>query len=39
MINAALIGTGWWGRTLVESMQPPGDHLRFVGAASCAINS
>ena len=30
MINAAIVGLGWWGRTLVESVQGSGDQLTFV---------
>jgi predicted dehydrogenase len=37
MINAALVGLGWWGRTLVESLQDPSDDLRFVAAATGTV--
>jgi predicted dehydrogenase len=34
MINAAIVGLGWWGRTLVESVQGSSDQLSFVGGAT-----
>ena len=34
MINAALVGMGWWGRTLVESVQGVSDEVRFVAGAT-----
>jgi predicted dehydrogenase len=34
MIKAAQIGLGWWGKTLVESVQETSDVIRFVAAAS-----
>jgi predicted dehydrogenase len=37
MINAAIVGLGWWGPTLVESMQEPSDDLRFVAAATRTV--
>ena len=30
MINAAIVGLGWWGKTLVESLADPSDAMRFV---------
>ena len=30
MINAAIVGLGWWGKTLVESVQGTSDDIRFV---------
>jgi len=33
MINAAIVGLGWWGKTLVESAQNS-DAIRFVAAAT-----
>jgi predicted dehydrogenase len=33
MINAAIVGMGWWGRTLVEAVQDS-DVIRFVAGAS-----
>ena len=29
MINAALVGLGWWGKTLVESLAAGSDVMRF----------
>ncbi len=34
MINAAIVGLGWWGKTLVESVQGTSDAIRFVAGAS-----
>jgi predicted dehydrogenase len=34
MINAAIVGLGWWGRTLVESVQGTSHKIRFVGGAT-----
>jgi predicted dehydrogenase len=34
MINAAIVGMGWWGKTLVESVQGSSDIIRFVAGAS-----
>jgi predicted dehydrogenase len=34
MIRAAQIGLGWWGKTLVESVQGVSPDLQFVAAAS-----
>jgi predicted dehydrogenase len=34
MIRAAQIGLGWWGKTLVESVQGSSDVMQFVAAAS-----
>ena len=34
MIRAAQIGLGWWGKTLVESVQGSSDVIQFVAAAS-----
>jgi predicted dehydrogenase len=36
MINAAIIGLGWWGRHLVESVQGSSERIRFVRAADLA---
>ena len=30
MIRAAIVGLGWWGRTLVEAVQNQSDEIRFV---------
>jgi predicted dehydrogenase len=37
MINAALVGMGWWGRTLVESVADGSDEVRFVAAATRTV--
>jgi len=34
MINAAIVGLGWWGKTLVESVQDSSDEVRFVAGAT-----
>jgi len=34
VINAAIVGLGWWGKTLVESVQGTSAVLRFVAAAT-----
>jgi predicted dehydrogenase len=34
VIRAAMIGLGWWGKTLVESVQGSSDVIQFVAAAS-----
>ena len=34
MIRAAQIGLGWWGKTLVESVQGTSDTMQFVAATS-----
>jgi predicted dehydrogenase len=34
MIDAAVVGLGWWGRTLVESVQGSSDAIRFVAGAT-----
>ncbi|HLG12765.1 MAG TPA: Gfo/Idh/MocA family oxidoreductase [Dehalococcoidia bacterium] len=39
MINAAIVGLGWWGRTLVESVQAGSDHLRFVAGATRTVSA
>ena len=31
MINAAIVGLGWWGKTLVESLAGGSDVMRFIG--------
>jgi predicted dehydrogenase len=38
MINAAIVGLGWWGRTLVESVQPGSDVIRFVAGATRTVS-
>ncbi len=34
MIRAAMVGLGWWGRTIVESVQSDSDIIRFVAGAT-----
>ncbi len=34
MIDAAIVGMGWWGKTLVESVQGRSDVIRFVAGAT-----
>ena len=34
MIKAAIVGLGWWGKTLVESVQGTSPDIQFVAAAS-----
>lgn len=34
MINAAIVGLGWWGKTVVESVQGSSDVIRFVAGAT-----
>ncbi len=31
MINAAMVGLGWWGKTLVESVQGTSDEISVRG--------
>ena len=37
MINAAIVGLGWWGKTLVESAQGS-DAIRFVAVGTRAVS-
>lgn len=34
MINAAIVGLGWWGKTLVESVQEDSDIIKFVAGST-----
>ena len=34
MINAAIVGLGWWGKTLVEAVQQDSDEIRFVAGTT-----
>jgi predicted dehydrogenase len=34
MIRAAMVGLGWWGKTLVESVQGSSNDIQFVAAAT-----
>ena len=37
MINAAIVGLGWWWKTLVESVQGTSAQIRFVAGASRTV--
>ena len=37
MINAAIVGLGWWGKTLVESVQGSSDSIQFVAGATRTV--
>ena len=34
MINAGIVGLGWWGKTLVEAVSGQSDQIRFVAGAT-----
>ena len=38
MIRAAIVGMGWWGRTIVESVQSDSDVVRFVAGATRTVS-
>ena len=38
MINAAIVGLGWWGKTLVESVQGTSPDIQFVAGASRTVS-
>ena len=38
MIRAAIVGLGWWGRTIVESVQQGSDRVRFVAGATRTVS-
>jgi predicted dehydrogenase len=38
MIKAAIVGMGWWGRTLVESVQGASDRIKFVAGTTRTIS-
>jgi predicted dehydrogenase len=38
MIDAAIVGLGWWGKTLVESVQGRSDAIRFVAGATRTVS-
>jgi len=38
MVRAAIVGMGWWGRTLVDSVQSDSDVLRFVAGATRTVS-
>jgi predicted dehydrogenase len=37
-MNAAIVGLGWWGKTIVESVQGTSDQIRFVAAATRTVS-
>ncbi len=37
MIRAAIVGLGWWGKTLVESVQETSDLIRFVAGTTRTV--
>jgi hypothetical protein len=37
MIRAAIVGMGWWGRTLVESVQGASDRIKFVAGTTRTV--
>ena len=39
MLNAAIVGLGWWGRTLVESVQSTSGRIRFTRAATLEVDA
>lgn len=39
MIDAAIVGLGWWGKTLVESVQGTSDVIRFVACATRTVSA
>ena len=38
MIKAAIVGLGWWGRTIVESVQSGSDVIHFVAGATRTVS-
>jgi len=38
MINAAIVGLGWWGKTLVESLADGSDLMRFVALTTRTVS-
>lgn len=38
MINAAIVGLGWWGQTLVEAVSGVSDDIRFVAATTRSLS-
>ena len=38
MIKAAIVGLGWWGRTIVESVQADSNIVRFVAGATRTVS-
>ena len=38
MINAAIVGLGWWGKTLVEAVSGVSDEIRFVAGTTRSLS-
>ena len=38
MINAAIVGLGWWGKTLVEAVSGVSDDIKFVAATTRSLS-
>ncbi len=38
MINAAIVGLGWWGKTLVESVSGVSDEIKFVAGTTRSLS-
>ncbi|MFQ5853088.1 MAG: Gfo/Idh/MocA family oxidoreductase [Candidatus Binatia bacterium] len=38
MIKAGIAGLGWWGKTLVESVQDQSDDIRFVAGTTRTLS-
>jgi predicted dehydrogenase len=38
VVNAAIVGLGWWGRTLVEAVQGRSERVRFVAGATRTVS-
>ena len=38
MIKAAIVGLGWWGKTLVESVQGTSDEIQFTSGATRTVS-
>jgi len=38
MINAAIIGLGWWGQMLVEAVSGVSDDIRFVAGTTRTLS-
>ena len=39
MINAGIVGLGWWGQTLVEAVSGQSETIRFVAGATRTVNA
>jgi hypothetical protein len=38
VINTAIVGLGWWGKTLVEAVADGSEDIRFVGATTRSLS-